>query len=429
MQKGLTLSHLERYEEAIQCFDKVLEQDPERDDVLYSRGVCHHHLGAHEDAVRDFDQVLEQGPPSIYSLAALHFKAKSLATLGRAGAVQSCTVTEQAYQALGEDRFADAAALFRKALEADQFYAPALRNWAILLSELGRFEQALELYGRALSLEGQNTNAWYGRGVCLARLNRLPEAVQAFRRAVELAPNDAEAWKDLGTCLVQQQKYQEALEAWQKAAQLDPRIDLRENIRQLQTWTEGQLHWPSMLAYAHFREGHLREAAAYFDASLAIDPRQDVLWNDRGLCAEHLEGPKRAIECFDRVLVIDPENAHAWYNRGVSLSNLGKFAESVAAFEKVLAIHRAKQLAPDENLLHGHHNLGASLWRLGKLEEAVDHFDEVLRLAREDPRSDVARISATLASITGAVCTNGIGRLLSTSGRRTQGESHVWARM
>jgi tetratricopeptide (TPR) repeat protein len=283
------------------------------------------------------------------------------------------------------DRFDEADECYAKAIEVDPLYAPALRNRAIRFFELGNFQAALDLYDRALALEGQNGNAWYGRGVCLERLERLPEAVESFRRAVEYVPNDAEAWKDLGTCLARLKHYSEAIAAWKQASRFDSRIDLQESMRQLQNWTEGQLHVQSMRAYTLFEQGRFQEAAAYFDAALVIDPREEGLWNDRGLCAEHLEGPERAIEYFDRALAIDEENAQTWYNKGVSLMNLKKPADSVAAFKKVLAIHHAKDLPPDQNLLHGLHNLGMSLMMLGKKEEALDQFDEVLRLAREDP--------------------------------------------
>ena len=76
----------------------------------------------------------------------------------------------------------------------------------------------------------------------------------------------------------------------------------------------------------------------------------------------------------------------------------------MAAFEKTLAIHRARNLPPDENLLHGHHNLASSLMVLGRNEDALDHFDEVLRLAREDPqrwREEASRAEALRRALLG----------------------------
>jgi tetratricopeptide (TPR) repeat protein len=284
------------------------------------------------------------------------------------------------------DRHEEEDDCYAKAIEADPLYAPALRNRALMLVDTGRLREGLDLYTRALALEGDSANAWYGKGVALYRLSEVAEAAQSFRRAVELAPGDADAWRDLGTCLVQLKQYSEALAAWNKAAQIDPAMDLQQNLRQLQSWSDGRVHSLSMVAYAYFERGQMREAAQYFDAALEIDPRQDGLWNDRGLCAERLEGPQQALHYFSRALEIDPENPQTWYNRGLSLRNLKQHEDAVTALVKTIAIHRARNLPPDENLLHGHHNLASSLMVLGRNEDALDHFDEVLRLAREDPQ-------------------------------------------
>ena len=353
----------DRFDDALSLFRKALDADPANAAASLRLGALLIEYGTPEDAANQLAESLSLRPRNgdLWST-----RGVVLARIGRSEESLEC---------------------YRKALEVDPFHAPALRNSAIQLFELGRFQDALDRYERALSLDDQNANAWYGRGVCLARLERAPEAVQSFRRAVEIAPNDAEAWHDLGTCLIHLEKYPDALDAWQKAAQLDRRIDLSEKIRQLQAATDhsGRIRLLSVLAYAHFRQNDFRNAAAYFDAALQLDPRRDDLWNDRGLCAEHIESPERAIQCFDQALAIDPGQPQTWYNKGVSLQHLRRFADAVNAFEKALSLHQAKDLPPDENLLHGHHNLGSCLLMLHKSEEALDHLDEVLALSRENP--------------------------------------------
>ncbi len=369
----------DRLNDALALYRKALELDPNNAAASFRLGALLIEYGTPEEAAEQL----------AHSLALRPRNAELWSTRGVVLARM-----EQGEESLG---------CYAKALEADPFYTPALRNSAIQLFETGRFPEALERYERALSLEDRNANAWYGRGACLARLERLPEAVQAFRRAVELAPDDAEAWHDLGTCLVHLEKYSDALDAWQKAAQLDPRIDLAEKIRGLQSATDpsGRIRLLAMAAYAHFRRNDFKNAAACFDAALELDPRRDDLWNDRGLCAEHIEGPEHAIQCFDCALAIDAEEPQTWYNRGVSLQHLRRLPEAVDAFEKALSLHQAKDLPPDENLLHGHHNLGSCLLMLHRSEEALDHLDEVLALSRENPGrwQEEARRAASLKQV------------------------------
>lgn len=55
--KANTLLELKRYEEAVPCFDKVLEMRPSSV-AWYRKGLCRYHLGQHEEAIACFDKAL-----------------------------------------------------------------------------------------------------------------------------------------------------------------------------------------------------------------------------------------------------------------------------------------------------------------------------------------------------------------------------------
>jgi tetratricopeptide (TPR) repeat protein len=300
----------------------------------------------------------------------------------------------------GLGRSDEAAACYQRAVEANPRSAVALRNAAINTLDREQPADALALLDRALDIDYDNSNAWYCKGVCLARLGRVPEAVEAFRRAVAINPEDLAAWKDLGRCLTWLTRYKEASEAWAHADLLEPGAD--DEGRRITRKLGGTI-MPGLIltndalassslpqaaqAYAFFQHGDFAGAAAQFDAALALDPTKVDMWVDRGICAEELEGPAKAIEFFDRGLDLDPESIGAWYNRGVSLMRLNRHHDAIAAFEKTLTLHRAKALPPDTDLMHAHHNLGSALVALGRSEDALDNFDEVVRIARADPES------------------------------------------
>ncbi len=58
--KANALLALERYEEAMECFEKVLEIDP-NSLVWYEKGLCCYHLGRFQEAVQCFDKALADG--------------------------------------------------------------------------------------------------------------------------------------------------------------------------------------------------------------------------------------------------------------------------------------------------------------------------------------------------------------------------------
>ncbi|MFQ6062233.1 MAG: tetratricopeptide repeat protein, partial [Methanosarcinales archaeon] len=51
-------------EEAIKCYDKVLEIDPESVHALYNKGNALYNIGNYEDAIECYDKALEIDPNS-----------------------------------------------------------------------------------------------------------------------------------------------------------------------------------------------------------------------------------------------------------------------------------------------------------------------------------------------------------------------------
>ncbi|HYA33723.1 MAG TPA: tetratricopeptide repeat protein, partial [Candidatus Bathyarchaeia archaeon] len=60
--KGVTLSRLGRYDEAIACYDKALELDPRLVSAWTGKGVSLYHLGHYEEAIACYDKALELDP-------------------------------------------------------------------------------------------------------------------------------------------------------------------------------------------------------------------------------------------------------------------------------------------------------------------------------------------------------------------------------
>jgi tetratricopeptide (TPR) repeat protein len=60
--KGLALDHLQRYDEALQSFDKALEIDPSSVNALNNKGLALDHLQRYDEALQSFDKALEIDP-------------------------------------------------------------------------------------------------------------------------------------------------------------------------------------------------------------------------------------------------------------------------------------------------------------------------------------------------------------------------------
>jgi len=60
--KGLALYHLDKHEEAIKCYDKAIEIDPNDADTWNNKGLALYHLDKHEEAITSYDKAIEIDP-------------------------------------------------------------------------------------------------------------------------------------------------------------------------------------------------------------------------------------------------------------------------------------------------------------------------------------------------------------------------------
>ena len=61
-EKGVELSELERYEEAIACYDKAISLDPELSDAWYNKGLALDCLERHKEAIACYSEAISLDP-------------------------------------------------------------------------------------------------------------------------------------------------------------------------------------------------------------------------------------------------------------------------------------------------------------------------------------------------------------------------------
>ena len=66
--KGLALDHLQRYDEAVQTFDKALSINPSSVNALNNKGLALEHLQRYDEALQLYDKALSLDPSSIQAL-------------------------------------------------------------------------------------------------------------------------------------------------------------------------------------------------------------------------------------------------------------------------------------------------------------------------------------------------------------------------
>lgn len=217
----------------------------------------------------------------------------------------------------GQQKFAEAAESYRKALALDPKVAEIHFNLGVVLSNLGKLPEAIASYRKAVALKPNLAVAYFNLGIALQELGKLEEAVPNYRKVLALDPNFFEAYGNLGAVLQQQGKLDEAVASYRKALAIHP--DAKGHFN---------------LGTALRNQGKLEEAIACYHQALAINPNYADAHSNLGEALFDQGKPEQAIVSYRRALAIEPDNAEANYNLGIFLYDSGQLQEAIAYFEK-----------------------------------------------------------------------------------------------
>jgi tetratricopeptide (TPR) repeat protein len=118
------------------------------------------------------------------------------------GAAQPSPQAEAAFQrgekALAANKLEDAAAAYRKALEATPNWAPAINGLGSVLFKKGQAIEAIALFKSATEADPDFKLAWFNLGYAARKSGDFATAVRAYERYTQLDPNDPDGFYGLG---------------------------------------------------------------------------------------------------------------------------------------------------------------------------------------------------------------------------------------
>jgi tetratricopeptide (TPR) repeat protein len=161
-------------------------------------------------------------------------------------------------------RYADAEAIYRRALTTEPNNANALCYLGIALHDQRHFEQSIVAYRKALELQPNFPVALNNLGNSLRYTGDIDEADSCFERAIELKPDYLNAYKNRGTLHVWTGSIQRGLMWYERALGIDPNeAELHRNLGVIYLllgrfeegwreyrwrWRVGDLHRPQLKA-------------------------------------------------------------------------------------------------------------------------------------------------------------------------------------
>ncbi|MEQ9480878.1 tetratricopeptide repeat protein [Coleofasciculus sp. F4-SAH-05] len=347
-KRGLCLSNLQRYEEALVSCEKAIELAPNYAPVWVLRGKMLYYIERYEEAFASCDKAIELNPnyaPAWFNRGTMLYNI---------------------------DYYQEALVSYEQAIELDPNYAPAWFNRGTMLYNIDYYQEALVSYEKAIELAPSYAEAWCNRGAMLYNLERYEDALVSYEKAIELAPSYAEAWCNRGAMLYNLERYEDALVSYEKAIELDPGY--------AEAWGRRGLVLSQLKRY--------EEGLVSYEKAIELDPSYAEAWRLRGLMLDELERYEEGLVSYEKAIELDPSYAEAWGRRGFVLEKLERYEESLVSYEKAIEF--------DPNYAALWFNQGWVLDNLERYEEALVSCDKAIELGFQDSSVFLNRAIAIL---------------------------------
>jgi tetratricopeptide (TPR) repeat protein len=250
-----------------------------------------------------------------------------------------------------ENRFSDAAGLYRKLCTADRADVDAQVMLAIAKVHTGEYQEALTWALQAIKVSPDHALAHHALGTAYQRQGRLCEAAEEFHQAIRLRPRFANAHFFLANTLADQGDYAAAEMSYLKA------LDLERNLSRAMAG----------LGRLYDRTGRLQEAVNCFQKALEIEPECAEFLVSLGNSLSTQGKPGEALTVLQKAVLLEPRSYVANYSIGSLLTTLGRYDDATEYYRTACALRPEDEYA-----------VGA----LASILERRSNFEEAYRLLK-----------------------------------------------
>jgi predicted TPR repeat methyltransferase len=175
------------------------------------------------------------------SVKAIASENPSFAALLARGAAHSDALAHLALQFFQQQRFPEAAAMFRSAVALAPGNPVLWTNYGTALDRAGSFAEAAACLEHSLGLSGGQPDTWLLLGLVRKKVGDMEGCEAAYRQALEQQPESGAVWRCLALLKSEQRNYAQAIGCFAKALQFDPtNAAIAANLGKLQYET-GQI--------------------------------------------------------------------------------------------------------------------------------------------------------------------------------------------
>ena len=299
---------LERFNEAVSCFERALALKPDFAGACNNLANALRALNRREEAAIYYRKAIKLMPDMAEAYNNLGNLLHEAGETERAlpiirMAIELKPDNPETHHTMGivlhDSGKTDEALLhYRKAIELKPDYPEAYNNMGILLHDKGKIDEAICCYGQAIDLKPDYPEAYNNLGNSLRSRGRLEEAIAMLRKGVELIPDSAEAHHNLGAVLRDGGKAEEAILHYSKA------VELKEDYPEAHNGLGSLLH----------ALGKAEEAVLCYRRAIELKPDYPEAYNNLGVALLERGEPDEAILHYRKALRAKPGYADAHSN-------------------------------------------------------------------------------------------------------------------
>lgn len=212
------------------CYDK--KHEPKTEGDWQTRGIAMSSLGEKSEAIKCFEKSVESNPDKEKGWSDL---AKKLENLHKLKEAIMCydkvlTINSDNEEALTEkgDIYAQektdhlAIQSYKKALEVNPNNVDALMKLGMEQANIGEIDEAMKYLDKAFSLKGQTPELWFRKGNVFDIAKKYEDSLDCYNNATELNDYYEEAWFNKGIVYNRMGQEDDALQCLIKILRINP---------------------------------------------------------------------------------------------------------------------------------------------------------------------------------------------------------------
>ncbi|MEO0141799.1 MAG: tetratricopeptide repeat protein [candidate division WOR-3 bacterium] len=347
--RGLVFAELGRDDEAVSCFNGVINRAPNYAGAYYNLGFLYMKMGRFEEGLSFIRKGMEIEPnyekekfrlslaPELYEYGLFYQAPKPEEKLveeieevfPKLEIPTAENFIAEAERLLGNKNFEKALEMVDEAIKINPDLSSAVVLKSKILFQSDNIEDAINLLNTFTQTHPDDTATIAALAGYLKSLGRLKQAKDKYQRLLELEPENVTWLSEIGDIFYSLDEIDEAFATYRKLLSIDSK-----NVNAHLGLLKVHLKKKDLDRAKEFVDFFEREGVNSYEANLCVG----IYWLERN-------NRERARSYLEKAIEIDPSKPLPYYHLGLLFVNEGKFDEACTNWKKALLLSPNEELA------------------------------------------------------------------------------------